>query len=112
MDGSHLVVGIAGFAGGWLVRFFNPAPVPVPVCPPCRCERACAVTGLDHSAGIGGGTILGVLACILVVLAANAILVCKVSVTKKGGEQEFAFSVKGRSKGIVNPARAFQLTQG
>ena len=115
MDGGHLVVGALGFAFGWLVRFINTEKVEVPSCPACRCECACQLLQpLDSNSSTPSIYLwLGVLCCIGV-LAANAVLACKVTFVRRGGEQEIAISVKGKAKGqgVYNPVKGFQLTQG
>lgn len=102
MDSGHFAVGAIGFLAGWIYRSFN---IEKPEQLPCKCECACVTQTSGESSGPWGGQLaLCALVIGICIIAGNAV--------NRGGEQEVAFSVKGRSKGVINPAKGFQITQG
>ena len=110
MDSGHFAIGAIGFLAGWIYRSFN---IEKPEQLPCKCECACATQASGESSGPWGGQLaLCALVIGVCIIAGNAVLACKVTFVNRGGEQEVAFSVKGRSKGVINPAKGFQITQG
>lgn len=110
MDSGHFAVGAIGFLAGWIYRSFN---IEKPEQLPCKCECACVTQASGESSGPWGGQLaLCALVIGICIIAGNAVLACKVTFVNRGGEQEVAFSVKGRSKGVINPAKGFQITQG
>ena len=110
MDSGHLTIGVVSFVAGWVYRSFSIEKAePLP----CKCECACINQASSENSGQWGGQLaLCALVLGVCIIAGNAVLACKVTFVNRGGEQEVAFSVKGRSKGVINPAKGFQITQG
>ena len=78
---------------------------------PCSCQCSCIHQPETPTPAFGFGAyfFVSLLFLLCVALGSVAALVFKVSITQREGEQEFAFSVKGKSKGVFNPRRALQI---
>lgn len=109
---SAILVALGGFAAGWWTRSVNEVKeVPAP----CACHCSCIhQSDLPSTAswvpGFGVSALICVLVTLLVGVGSVAALAFKISFTQKEGQQELAISVKGKSKGILNPPRALQIT--
>ena len=105
MDTTLVVAVGASWICGWLTKeYFTTKPEIAP----CKCECACV------QKGEGGGVTSGWVICsislaVLVVVATQAALAFKITVTSREGVREVDFSVKGKSKGIYGPVRGLQI---
>ena len=113
MDASSCALGaLGGFLLGWWSRgvtVVKEAPLP------CNCHCSCVHQGdSTHSGSSWFGFTVYLIICLVILLLVGvgsaAALVCKISYTQRGSEQELAISVKGKSKGVLNPKRALQIT--
>ena len=112
MDALSLAaLSLIGIAAGWWLRALNePKEAPLP----CTCHCNCVQQGESSTGSNWGYTgvylILVILICLALAVGSFAAVALKVSYTSKGSDQELAISVKGRSKGIINPPRSLQIT--
>lgn len=107
MDSILLIVGCCSWVLGWLSReYFTVRPEALP----CKCECACIQKESESGGNQSVWVIWTCLVAVLLVVAANAAIALKVTVTSRGDVKEVGFSVKGKSKGIQGPSYGFQLT--
>ena len=88
MDTTLVVAVGASWICGWLTKeYFTPKPEIV----------------------TSGWVICSISLAVLVVVATQAALAFKITVTSREGVREVDFSVKGKSKGIYGPVRGLQI---
>ena len=105
MDTTYVVSLVVSWATGWLCKeYFTAKPETLP----CKCECAC-VQKTEGGNTDSNWIFFTCVIAVLVVLAANAALAFRITVTSSKGVQEVGFSVKGKSKGIYNPVSGLQL---
>ena len=98
----------AGALVGWQLRgvFIEEGKVE---CSPCACQCQCVVP-TPESSGSWSGILVIALLLVAGIVVANFALVFKVSVSQKGTGSELNFHLKGKSKGLYNPARPLSIT--
>ena len=107
MDSSQILVAGISWTCGWIAEKFTPSVES----PPCKCECACIQKGSDHGGTQSTWIIWSCLVAVLLVVAANAAIALKVTVTSKGEVREVGFTVtKGKSKGVYNLNQGFAIT--
>ena len=107
MDANFVGALTVSWILGWISKdYFTPKVE----APPCKCECACVNKVTESSGGVSSWLIWIGLIAFLVVVAANAAIALKVTVISRGEVKEVGLSVKGKSKGVYNPTRGFQLT--
>lgn len=106
MDPVLIGAAVVGFFAGWTFKGYNPDPTPPT---PCVCHCDC-ISSAPASSGLSTSVFLVVCCVGLLGLVAHAAWAFKVTVVSGGQEKGVAFSVKGKSKGIYNPSRGFELT--
>ena len=108
MDSSVVFVAGISWICGWIAKeYFTPSVET----PPCKCECACVQKGSDSGGAQTTWIIWSCLVAVLLVVAANAAIAFKVTVTSKGEVREVDFTVtKGKSKGVYNPSRGLAIT--
>ena len=106
MDASHGVLAILGLAGGLWLRG-NPERTDPGV---CQCHCACAT---PEARGVFEGVgVWIVLILVIVLIGTNLALFLRVTVKRgEAGEQEWTFSVKGKSagKGVFGSPKGLQI---
>jgi hypothetical protein len=107
MDSTLPIVAGVSWIVGWISReYFTSKPEALP----CKCECACLNKASDSGGDHFAWVIWSCLVAVLLVVAANAAIAFKVTVTSRGEVKEVDFSVKGKSKGVRGAAYGFQLT--
>ena len=111
---SWAAFSLGGFIAGWLARDWS---LKAPEIPICRCE--CNVSGgqsVVEQNWVSGNSLLILLAVIgLVIALSNTALAFKVTYrdSETGQGREFAFDVKGKSKGqlgVFGASKGLQIT--
>lgn len=105
-----VVTGLVSLWIGWTIRGWYPEQTDPQ---PCNCSCNCYHQPPVDSSGSWSQSILLASAVIGVAgILANAALAFKVTVTSRSdsSSREVAFSVKGKSKGVYNPAAGLQIT--
>lgn len=109
---SAILLALGGLAAGWWIRSVSEVKdIPAPCACHCSCVHQSDVAGSGSWApSFWVSALICVLVTLLVGVGSVAALAFKISFTQKEGQQELAISVKGKSKGILNPQRALQIT--
>ena len=107
MDAATVGLFFGGTAFGWLVRGWFPDKQESPK---CVCECHCAQPRSPETSGLGIWAVAGVILLTCLVLgAAGFALAVKLTVVRRGEEREVAIHLKGKSRGVYNPAHPLQI---
>ena len=111
---SWAAFSLGGFVAGWLARDWSLKAPEIPICR-CECNVGSSPVVTDQSL-VSGNSLLILLAVIgLVIALSNTALAFKVTYrdSETGQGREFAFDVKGKSKGqlgVFGSSKGLQIT--
>ena len=115
MDAASVGYILAGVSVGWVLRGVfsdrqeQPRCVCVCVCV-CVCDCHCAVQRAAESSSSSVWVVALIILCAIAILgAAGFALAVKLTFVHKGEEREVAIHLKGKSKGVYNPAKPLQI---
>ena len=100
---------LAGVSVGWVLRGVFSDRQEQPRCV-CVCDCHCAVQRAAESSSSSVWVVALIILCAIAILgAAGFALAVKLTFVHKGEEREVAIHLKGKSKGVYNPAKPLQI---